>query len=180
MKEKYDAGILFVDDEPEILGQFRKMFAPLVDRVVTFQTAREALAYPNLKCMDLAVLDLHMPEVDGIRLLMDLRKASPGLPCVFVTGYGDKDAVQAALRLGAEDFLDKPFHPDALRNCVMRALEKRFYDKLMNGILELFIYDYTKLDFRNFNKMPLAERERALEAALGLARMKLLAKTHCA
>lgn len=69
------------------------------------------------------VLDLRMPEMDGIETLALLRRRSTTTPVIFLTGYGDPSAVVRAMKLGAVDFLEKPVNNGLLLECVQRWLQ---------------------------------------------------------
>lgn len=69
------------------------------------------------------VLDLRMPEMDGIATLALLRRRSTTTPVIFHTGYGDLSAVVRAMKLGAVDFLEKPVNSGLLLECVQRWLQ---------------------------------------------------------
>lgn len=69
------------------------------------------------------VLDLRMPEMDGIETLALLRRRSKTTPVIFLTGYGDLSAVVRAMKLGAVDFLEKPVNSGLLLECVQHWLQ---------------------------------------------------------
>ncbi len=88
-------------------------FASPVQFIETFDPTRPA-------CV---VLDLRMPEMDGIESLALLRRRSTTTPVIFLTGYGDLSAVVRAMKLGAVDFLEKPVNSGLLLECVQRWLQ---------------------------------------------------------
>jgi DNA-binding NtrC family response regulator len=165
--------ILFVDDEADILSLLSRMMKGEVDRIFTSVDPNEAIEIVRKNDVSIAVLDLKMPKMNGIELMQELLKVKPGLPCIFLSGYGDKESIRDALRLGAENFIDKPFDERYLKLAVRRAIEKVRYEELMRDILELFIQDYTKLDFENFGKLSPEEKDKTLRAALGVAKLQI-------
>ncbi len=82
--------------------------------------ARGATAEPG--CV---VSDLRMPGIDGMTLLRRLRADGCGLPLILITGHGDVPMAVNAMRVGAVDFLEKPFEPDALLGAIAMALRVR-------------------------------------------------------
>lgn len=69
------------------------------------------------------LLDLRMPRMDGFAVLAELRKKNPAIPVVMMTGHGDVPTAVKALRLGAADFVEKPFTEEQLVQSIERALE---------------------------------------------------------
>ena len=64
--------------------------------------------------VDLVLLDIHLPQMDGMQILKEIRQLNPKLPVILLTGYGSMQSAVEALRLGATDYLLKPFDPDVL------------------------------------------------------------------
>lgn len=71
------------------------------------------------------ITDLRMPEMNGIDLLKALRERSPEVPVIVITGHGDISVAVEAMKIGAMDFLEKPFGDEALCAAVSRALDLR-------------------------------------------------------
>ena len=76
------------------------------------------------KDFDLAILDMRMPEMDGLELLAEMRERELQTPVVIITAYGDIPHAVRAMKLGAIDFLQKPLTPDALRSTVGEILDR--------------------------------------------------------
>jgi DNA-binding NtrC family response regulator len=104
------ANILLVDDEPGMLRYIRTLLEVDNFKVETATTGEEALERVN-KGMhpDLVLLDLLMPGIDGLQTLEQLRQAKPGLKVVMLSCVNDTRKVVQAMRLGAHDYLTKPF-----------------------------------------------------------------------
>lgn len=79
----------------------------------------ERLPLPPPACL---VLDVRMPQMSGLELQRLLREAGVRAPVIFITGHGDVPMAVAAMKAGAFDFLQKPFHDQQLIDCVQRAL----------------------------------------------------------
>jgi len=92
--------------------------------VVTASRARQALRLVRQTPIDLALLDIRMPEIDGLELLEALRKEDPWLTAIMMTAYGSIELAVAAMKLGAYDFITKPFDKEPLLRVVRKALER--------------------------------------------------------
>lgn len=82
---------------------------PGVQVVATFHNGRDALAFLGRTSVDLLLLDLYMPEMSGVELLIELRHRGCNTDVIFITAANDAPHIQDALRLGAVDYLIKPF-----------------------------------------------------------------------
>jgi two-component system response regulator FixJ len=72
---------------------------------------------------DCVLLDIRMPHMDGFSVLAELRKQNPAIPVIMMTGHGDVPTAVKALRLGATDFVEKPFSEDEIIGSIERTLE---------------------------------------------------------
>lgn len=115
------ARVLIVDDEPGARESLR-LSLELAHAVATAGSAAEALEQLGRAPVDLVILDLQLPDARGEALLERLGSERPGLPVVVVTGRASVASAAAALRLGACDYLEKPFDVAELRGAVARAL----------------------------------------------------------
>jgi DNA-binding NtrC family response regulator len=114
--------VLVVDDEPSI----RKVLQVHLERegyaVETVDDGASAIAHLAESPVDLVISDLKMPRVGGLELLAHVRQQLPGLPLVLITAHGTVDSAVEALKLGAHDYITKPFDLDAVREAVDKAL----------------------------------------------------------
>lgn len=114
--------ILVVDDEPKILEMVKRFLTSSVYDVVTAANGEEALHYARTQRIDLILLDLVMPVMDGFDVLLRL-KADPatiGIPVVMVTAKGDTQSIFQSQTLLARDYLVKPFDLKALLRAIAR------------------------------------------------------------
>jgi len=118
--------ILIVDDEVDMLEGLRRILAGALEdvEISTTPTARQALRLVRQVPVDLVLLDIRMPEIDGFELLEALRQEDPWLTVIMMTAYGSIEAAVAAMRLGAYDFITKPFDKDPLMRAVSKGLER--------------------------------------------------------
>lgn len=119
------AGILVVDDEPGMREGCRWVLSAEGYQVDLAQNGAEGLAKLCDKSYDVALLDLKMPGIDGLQLLQLAREKAPDTVCVVITGYATLDTAVEATKLGAYEFISKPFTPEELVCAVRRALERR-------------------------------------------------------
>jgi DNA-binding response OmpR family regulator len=115
--------ILAVDDDPEILLLERKILESEGYEVTTASNAQEALAAISAKKFNLVLLDIMMPETDGLEVSRQIQQRTAGerLPVVFVTAKDDSGTMREGFRSGGTVFLAKPFTSRQLLG-VVRAL----------------------------------------------------------
>jgi DNA-binding NtrC family response regulator len=117
--------ILLVDDEDSILMSMKKDFEHEGYEVMTASCAEEALNINKSQEFDVIVTDLCMPGMDGIKLLAEIKKITPDVGSIILTGYGDMISAIEALRLGADDYLLKPCDTEELQLRTYRCLQNR-------------------------------------------------------
>jgi two-component system, NtrC family, response regulator AtoC len=119
------AHILLVDDEPGMLRYIRTLLEVDSYKVETASTGEEALARVQKGLEpDLVLLDLLMPGIDGLQTLEQLRQLKPGVKVVMLSCVSDTRKVVQAMRLGAHDYLTKPFQKAELDAVVGQCLDK--------------------------------------------------------
>ncbi|NQT89678.1 MAG: response regulator [Candidatus Omnitrophica bacterium] len=100
--------ILVVDDETDALELFKDLFASKGYEVECAPGGMEALALVEKSNIDVVLLDINMPVIDGIETLAKLKQKKPDLPVVMLTAYGyDEELVNKALGLGASGYISK-------------------------------------------------------------------------
>jgi len=93
--------------------------------VTTASDGREGLSYIDRDIFDLVITDLKMPKADGFEVLKKTKDVSPNSVVIMVTAFGTKDTAIEAMKLGAYDYIGKPFNIDEIRLIVRKALEKK-------------------------------------------------------
>ena len=116
--------IMIVDDEPDILLVLSDFLRNEGFTVLTATNGNEALDVVNAskKTIDLVLLDMAMPHMNGIETLKELKKIRPEMSAIMITAYRDAEKVVEAFRLGAYDCIFKPFDLQYLRRAVMVKL----------------------------------------------------------
>ncbi|MEP6787976.1 MAG: sigma-54 dependent transcriptional regulator [Acidobacteriota bacterium] len=117
--------LLIVDDEAGYRKVLKAIFEAEGYDVATATDGRSAFTHLKSKKFDLIVSDVRMPDVDGIELLKGAREADPDIGVVLMTAFGTVDTAREAFKLGADDFVQKPFNNDELKTIVSRTLQKQ-------------------------------------------------------
>jgi len=117
--------ILIVDDDTAILKLLETKLSREGYTCVTASQPEKALDLLHDNSVDVALIDVKMPGMDGIELTKSIKQVDPDLCVVMMTGYPDVDFAVDAMRSGAEDYIFKPFNLDELSMSVQRALQKR-------------------------------------------------------
>ena len=112
--------ILVVDDEPVVTRGCRRILAGAGHRVDAAATGREGLSRAVSGDFDVVVADLRLPDLDGMELVRALRNRRPEVAIIIITGYGSVPSAVEALRLGAADYIQKPFTPKRIRDAISR------------------------------------------------------------
>jgi FixJ family two-component response regulator len=129
MSEK--ATIFVIDDDDDVRQSLRWLFESVNLRVEDFASATDFLAHVRVDCPGCVILDVRMPEMDGLELLQALQARVIGLPVIMISGHGDVPMAVRAMQLGAIDFLQKPVNHQHLLERTRFALaeDRRFRDE---------------------------------------------------
>jgi RNA polymerase sigma factor (sigma-70 family) len=116
--------VLLVDDDPGVLNSLRWLLESEGLEVESFQSAQQFLDEYDPKKPGCVVLDVKMPEMDGLELQERMGMQGDHRPIIFVTGHGDVPTSVRAMRAGAVDFLEKPVDDDTLLERVSQAVAR--------------------------------------------------------
>ncbi len=140
--EKYAGRMIIVDDDQDVLDTLVRLLGSEGYVCDTANGAKAALAKLTDE-VDLVLTDIRMPGMDGIALLMRIMTEKPEMAVVIMSGSGDISAAVEAMRLGAYDYLNKPFNVEDLFVRIQRAFERqrlirenRQYQRKLEGIVE--------------------------------------------
>jgi len=114
---------LVIDDEQIVLDSVSKVLKDENYEVDVSLSGREGLNQAIQKEYDIVLTDIRMPDIGGMRVLRDVKRAKPSLPVVIITGYASVKSAVQAMKLGAADYIEKPFTPDQLLKAVDAALD---------------------------------------------------------
>ncbi|GAB4354067.1 MAG: sigma-54 dependent transcriptional regulator [Candidatus Abyssubacteria bacterium] len=134
------ASILVIDDEPVICNGCRLALADAKRTVECCHTGKAGMAAMNNAAYDVVLLDMKLPDMDGMDVLRAIRKENPQISVIVMTGYSTIQNAVEAMKLGAFDYLSKPFTDDQLGITVEKALEKkRLVDENLSLRRELLV-----------------------------------------
>jgi DNA-binding NtrC family response regulator len=121
--------VLIVDDESNIRLTLSRALETLQVAIDTAASGEEALDKLRARDYDLVILDLRMAGLSGMDVLARLREIRPDIRVIIMTAYGTIGSAVEAMKLGATDFLEKPFVPEEIRKLVSRVLDRRKLDE---------------------------------------------------
>lgn len=119
------SNLLIVDDEQSYRQLLSLIFAGEGHRVRSAENGREAVRLLNEEPADLIVSDVRMPDMDGIALLKAARESAPDIGFVLMTAFATVETARDAFKLGADDFIQKPFDIEELKLIVKKTLDKQ-------------------------------------------------------
>jgi len=146
MQDATSFTLLVVDDEQSVLQSLKRFFAKSGFQVLLANNGQKGLDLLSLHHVDLLLLDLVMPGMDGLTVLREAKKMSPALKVIIQTGHGGINEAVEAVKNGASDFLVKGDSPEILRTRVGLIHEQwqlRMDNKVLRG--ESNIFDFDKL-----------------------------------
>jgi DNA-binding NtrC family response regulator len=115
---------LVIDDEQVVLDSVSKIMTAENYEVDVSLSGREGVNQALQRDYDIVLTDIRMPDIGGMRVLRDVKRAKPSLPVVMITAYASVQSSVQAMKLGAADYLEKPFTPDQLIKAVASALDR--------------------------------------------------------
>lgn len=151
--------VLLVDDEAELIEYMAKRLAKKGLTVEAVTSGREAIERAARHTFDVAVLDLKMPEMDGIEVLRSLHETQPFLQAIMLTGHGSIDSALESGRHNAFRFLVKPHEMEKL----LRAIQEAF-DNRRKMLKEAFMEELIELNSSVSSPLDLVENTNRLRA----------------
>ena len=127
--------VLIVDDETRLVEAFREQLTEEKMRVLTAFKASEALSILKNETVDVVILDIHLPDMDGVELLLKLKQNEPTLEVIMLTGFASVATAIRSMKLGAYDYLTKPCKMSELSKTITKAYEKKMLT-VKNIVLE--------------------------------------------
>jgi DNA-binding NtrC family response regulator len=115
--------VLVIDDEQIVLNSVIRILGQASFDVEATLNGRQGLNWALNKTYDLVLTDIRMPDMGGMIILKDIKRAKPEVPVIIITGYTNVQSAMQAMKLGAADYVEKPFTPDQLLKVVNLAIE---------------------------------------------------------
>jgi FixJ family two-component response regulator len=116
--------VFVVDDDLSVRESLNVLIRCAGWQAHTFASAHEFLAHPQLPAPSCLVLDISLPDLNGLDLQRRIGADREDMPIIFITGYGDVPTTVQAMKGGAVEFLTKPFDQGVLLNAIQQALER--------------------------------------------------------
>jgi DNA-binding NtrC family response regulator len=113
---------IVIDDEQIVLDSVSQILIDENYEVDVSLSGREGLDWAIERPYDIVLTDIRMPDIGGMRVLRDIKRIKPSLPVLIITGYATAKSAVQAMKLGAADYIEKPFEPEQLLEAVSRAL----------------------------------------------------------
>ncbi len=139
------ANILILDDEEGIRTSLKDVLEDENYRVFTAENGAKGISLAKEKDIDIALVDIWLPNINGIDVIRKLKEVNPAIETIVITGHGNVSNAISAMQAGAYDFLEKPLSIDKVLFSIKKAFEHKF---LLNDI------NIIKQNFLNLYKIP--------------------------
>lgn len=116
--------VLVIDDEQIVLNSVHKILGQGDYEVEATLSGRQGLEWALEKSYDIVLTDVRMEDMGGMLILRDIKKAKPSMPVIIITGYANVQSAMQAMKLGAAEYIEKPFTPDQLLKAVKTAVDQ--------------------------------------------------------
>ncbi len=134
MKMDQAGHVLIVDDEISLRSTLKRILEHAGCQTTDVVNGYEATAMLARYPFDLVILDIHLPDRDGVQVLGEIRAQRPRLPVIMLTGYGSLESAVESMRMGAVDYLQKPIDPEILAARVRMILAEQQLEKRKDEI----------------------------------------------
>lgn len=114
--------ILVIDDEAIVLTSCKRALTPEGYEIETANNPADGLKMLESETFDLVLVDLKMPDMDGIEVLRIIKEKWPSTGVIIITGYQTVGTAVKAVKLGAHDYIEKPFTPGDILNAIRKAI----------------------------------------------------------
>lgn len=115
--------ILVIDDEQIVLDSVSKILTSYGYDVSTTSTAKVGIRRATNEPFHIVLTDIRMPDMDGLTVLRDIKRAKPTLPVLIITGYATVNSAIQSMKLGAANYIEKPFSPEELVQVVVAVID---------------------------------------------------------
>jgi two-component system response regulator AtoC len=117
--------VMIVDDEQQLTSAFKTQLSEEGMEVVTASSANEALSLLKTERFDISVLDIKLPDINGVELLLRVKQMEPTMEVIMLTGFASVETAIRSMKLGAYDYLTKPCKISELQKVILKAYEKK-------------------------------------------------------
>lgn len=116
--------VFVVDDDASVRASLEMLVGAAGWQPQTFASAQEFLCRPRVRAPSCLVLDVSLPDINGLDLQKQVAADRSEMPIIFISGHGDIPMTVQAMKAGAAEFLTKPFHDDVLLSAIEQAVER--------------------------------------------------------
>ncbi len=116
--------ILIVDDEKDMCWILSRIFTDIGYEVAITHSGKEAIAKAKKGHFNLAIVDLRLKDISGIKVLSRMRSLTPEMQIIMISAYGTPEIKDAVKEMGVYEFIDKPFRVERILKSARKALEK--------------------------------------------------------
>ena len=162
--------VFIVDDELSVRKSLGRLLKTAGYRVEAFASAGEFLQREPDEGIGCLVLDIQMPDLNGLELQKAVTEANRCLPIIFITGHGDIPTSVQAMKAGAVDFLSKPFDANDLLDAIARALEtaqQQVQDRTVRDDIDRRLASLTPREYEVLQHVITGQLNKQIAAALG-------------
>jgi DNA-binding NtrC family response regulator len=114
---------LVIDDEQVVLDSVKKILAAENYEVDLTLKGKKGIDLAIKNSYDIVLTDIRMPDIGGLIVLRDIKRSKPSLPVMIITGFGSVRSAVQAMKLGAVDYIQKPFDPDQFVQSISKAID---------------------------------------------------------
>ncbi|WP_422485004.1 sigma-54-dependent transcriptional regulator [Gudongella sp. DL1XJH-153] len=140
--------ILIADDEPNMIWALKKALSKEEYEIISADNGEEAVE-GLAEEPDLIIMDLKMPKMNGLEALRKIKEINPKIPVIMITAHGTTDTAVEAMKIGALDYISKPFDIDELKVVIKKALEYKSLNDEINYLRERLDESSSKIVFKS-------------------------------
>jgi FixJ family two-component response regulator len=170
--------VFVVDDDISVRESLELLVRSAGWQCETFESAAQFLERPRVAGPSCLLLDVRLPDLDGLSLQQRVAPSHADMPIIFITGYGDVPMTVKAMKAGAVEFLTKPLDPDALLQAIEHALKRSSSARDVEAELKVFKESYESLSVREREVMGLVvtgHLNKQVAAELGISEITVKA-----
>jgi two-component system, LuxR family, response regulator FixJ len=164
-----DREVALVDDDEAVLESLQVLLEAEGFAVATFDRAQAFLQHHLEHSCACLVTDVRMPDMDGLELIEALRSRGPLPPVIVITGHADVPMAVRAMKLGARDFLEKPFDPDRLIASVSNAFQAPLFGEALDPTIACRLQALTPREREVFEQLVLGHSNKGIARVLGIS-----------